>query len=35
MSKPNSADQPGDIAGHARRAQSGLKVDADQVTSGF
>jgi fatty acid desaturase len=35
MGKPNSADRPGEIAGHARRAQAGLKVDTDQVTSGF
>ena len=35
MSKPNSEDGPGEIAGHARRAQAGLKVEADQVASGF
>lgn len=35
MSKPNAEDKPGDIAGHARRAQAGLKVEADQVASGF
>jgi fatty acid desaturase len=35
MSKPNVEDRPGNIAGHARRAQAGSKVDADQVASGF
>jgi hypothetical protein len=35
MSKPNSQDRPGEIAGHARRAQAGLKVEADQAASGF
>ncbi len=35
MSKPNSEDRPGEIAGHARRAQAGLKVEADQAASGF
>jgi fatty acid desaturase len=35
MSKSNSEDRPGEIAGHARRAQAGLKVEADQAASGF
>ena len=35
MSKPNSQDRPGEIAGHARRAQAGLKVEAEQAASGF
>jgi hypothetical protein len=35
MSKPNTEDKPGEITGHARRAQAGLKVEADQVASGF
>jgi fatty acid desaturase len=34
-SKPNTEDRPGELAGHARRAQAGMKVDADQATSGF
>jgi fatty acid desaturase len=35
MSRPDSEDRPGSIAGPARRAQSGQKVNADQVTGGF
>jgi fatty acid desaturase len=35
MSKPSAEDKPGEIAGHGRRAQAGLKVEADQVASGF